>query len=99
MTTVPPSSTPVKVDMAPAPPKQRRKKPLAVGAAALVLGALALYGAHWWSEGRFLEETDDAYVGGDITVVSAKVPGYIVKTAVTDNQAVHAGDLLVKLDD
>jgi membrane fusion protein (multidrug efflux system) len=61
--------------------------------------ALALYGWHWWTSGRFIEDTDDAYVGGDITVISPKVPGYIAKVAVTDNQFVHAGEILVKLDD
>ncbi|MDR3413755.1 MAG: HlyD family secretion protein [Formivibrio sp.] len=58
-----------------------------------------IYGWHWWNNGRFMEDTEDAYVGGDITVISPKVPGYIVSAAVTDNQIVHAGDLLVKLDD
>jgi membrane fusion protein (multidrug efflux system) len=32
-------------------------------------------------------------------VLGPKVPGYITEVAVKDNQAVHAGDLLVKLDD
>ncbi|WP_211461334.1 HlyD family secretion protein [Collimonas silvisoli] len=67
-------------------------------AIAVGIGAAA-YGWHWWNNGRFMENTDDAYVGGDITVISPKVPGYIVSAAVTDNQVVHAGDLLVKLDD
>jgi membrane fusion protein (multidrug efflux system) len=49
--------------------------------------------------GRFIQSTDDAYVGGDITVVAPKVAGSITQVAVTDNQEVHAGDLLVKLDD
>ena len=49
--------------------------------------------------GRFIESTDDAYVGGDVTVIAPKVSGFIADVAVTDNQAVHAGDLLVKLDD
>ena len=65
---------------------------------ALAVGLLA-GGLHWWTHGRFIEDTDDAYVGGDITVISAKVPGYIASVVVTDNQLVHAGDLLVKLDD
>ena len=88
---------------APAEPPQRAKfggkaRIATVVAIAAVLGAAA-YGVHWWRDGRFLENTDDAYVGGDITVISPKVPGYIVQAAVTDNQLVHAGDLLVKLDD
>ena len=34
-----------------------------------------------------------------MTVIAPKVAGFIAEVAVTDNQAVHAGDLLVKLDD
>ena len=46
-----------------------------------------------------MESTDDAYVGGDITVIAPKVSGFIARVAVADNQTVHAGDILVKLDD
>jgi membrane fusion protein (multidrug efflux system) len=67
---------------------------------ALLIGLGAMwYGHQWWSVGRFIESTDDAYVGGDVTVIAPKVAGFIVEVAATDNQAVHAGDLLVKLDD
>ena len=76
------------------------RKHLGVAAAALLIGsAAAWYGHHWWTVGRFIETTDDAYVGGDVTVIAPKVAGFISQVAVTDNQAVHAGDLLVKLDD
>jgi membrane fusion protein (multidrug efflux system) len=82
---------------APRAPAQRKRQLLA---AALVVAGLAVlgYGTHWWRTGRFLESTDDAYIGGDVTVMAAKVPGYIAEVAVTDNQAVHAGELLVKID-
>ena len=53
----------------------------------------------WWTAGRFIESTDDAYVGGNVTVIAPKVAGFISQLAVTDNQQVHAGDLLIKLDD
>ncbi len=59
----------------------------------------AWYGHQWWTVGRFIESTDDAYVGGDVTVIAPKVAGLIADVPVTDNQVVHAGDLLVKLDD
>jgi membrane fusion protein (multidrug efflux system) len=45
-----------------------------------------------------MQETDDAYVGGDITVITAKVPGYIQEVLVADNQVVRAGDVLARLD-
>lgn len=54
---------------------------------------------YWWTMGRFIETTDDAYVGGDVTVIAPKVDGFIARLAITDNQQVHAGDLLIKLDD
>jgi len=75
----------------------RRAGLLGVGLAVLI-GA-AGYGYDWWKIGRFIQSTDDAYVGGDVTDLAPKVSGLIAQIAVTDNQAVHAGDLLVKIDD
>lgn len=68
---------------------------------AIGLGVLVMlaYGYHWVTVGRFIESTDDAYVGGDITVIAPKVAGFIDQVAVTDNQKVEAGQLLVKIDD
>jgi len=81
-----------------AEPRNKRKR-IARALAGIAVVAAVIYGVHWWSVGRFIEDTDDAYVGGDITVVGPKVSGYIAQLAVTDNQVVHAGDLLVKIDD
>ena len=75
----------------------RRWASLGLALAALV--AVAAYAAHWWSVGRFIETTDDAYVGGDVTVMAPRVPGLIAVVAVADNQTVKAGDLLVQIDD
>lgn len=81
------------------PQTPNRKKLLLRIAIAAGIVAGVVYGGHWWTVGRFIEDTDDAYVGGDVTVIGPKVPGYIAKVAVTDNQFVHAGDLLVQIDD
>jgi membrane fusion protein (multidrug efflux system) len=84
------------------PPAAKRagRKRLIGGVLGLAVAIAAVaYGAHWWRNGRFLEETDDAYVGGDITVITAKVPGYISTVLVTDNQLVQAGQVLATLDD
>ena len=73
-----------------------------LGLIAAVLGILTAagwYGWSWWTLGRFMETTDDAYVGGEVTTIASKVAGFIDTIAVTDNQEVKAGDLLVKLDD
>src|SRR5882724_6519264 len=79
--------------------KKRLKRILPIGLGLLIAIGAAWYGYDWWSVGRFIENTDDAYVGGDVTVIAPKVSGLIAQVAVTDNQIVHAGDLLVKLDD
>ena len=75
-----------------------RKVLIISGALLIVVAALATFGHQWWTVGRFTESTDDAYVGGDITVIAPKVSGFIARVAVTDNQIVHAGDVLVELD-
>ncbi|HEY4339034.1 MAG TPA: HlyD family secretion protein [Steroidobacteraceae bacterium] len=74
------------------------RKLLLSGCGAVLVVAVAALGMHWYSVSRFIESTDDAFVGGDITVLAPKVPGFIVQVAVSDNQNVHAGDLLVQLD-
>jgi membrane fusion protein (multidrug efflux system) len=87
---------------APKPRRNRRGGFKRVALAVLILLAgpgLAKVAFNWWTAGRFIESTDDAYVGGDVTVIAPKVPGFISKLAVGDNQFVHAGDLLLKLDD
>jgi len=68
-------------------------------AVVLAVGAAIGLGAHWLTVGRYVERTDDAYVGGDITIIAPKIAGFISEVAVTDNQQVAAGDLLVKIDD
>jgi membrane fusion protein (multidrug efflux system) len=75
------------------------KRLFTLAAAALALLGSAGLGHHWLTVARFVESTDDAYVGGDITIIASKVAGFVEKVAVTDNQPVAAGDLLVKLDD
>lgn len=84
-------------------PKNNRKpgfKRLAFAAIIVLAGlGLAKLACNWWTVGRFIESTDDAYVGGDVTVIAPKVAGFISTLAVGDNQHVHAGDLLLKLDD
>jgi len=76
----------------------RKRNGLALG---VVVGAALLvgYGYYWQIQGRFIQTTDDAYVGGDITTISANVAGYVVNVKVHDNQPVKTGDLLFQLDD
>lgn len=78
-----------------------RKKTL--GRIALVaLGAGALYGAYalydYQTTGRFMQDTDDAYVKADGVTISSKLAGYVRAVPVADNQTVASGTLLVQID-
>src|ERR1700722_12818482 len=52
-----------------------------------------------WEGGHIEQVTDDAYVRGDLTPLSTKVPGIVHNVDVSDYQQVHKGDLLVELED
>ncbi len=65
---------------------------------AAVAGA-ADFGHEYWTSGRFMESTDDAYVQADYTTISPKVSGYIDDILIRDNQPVKAGQLLAHIDD
>jgi membrane fusion protein (multidrug efflux system) len=56
-------------------------------------------GAYWWKTARFQESTDNAYVEGDISVISPLIEGKVATVQVGDNQAVKAGDTLVTIED
>ncbi|GAB3627355.1 multidrug ABC transporter permease [Pandoraea terrae] len=75
-----------------------RRRKLLTMAGALALLAAAGYGMHWFTVGRFIETTDDAYLQADSMTVAPKVAGYVAEVYVTDNQAIAAGQPLVRLD-
>ena len=84
----------------PAKPKSGRAKRFVVLAVLAAIFAFGGYeGPHWWQTGRFMISTDDAYVQADITILSAKVSGYVSSLAVGHNQSVKAGDLIATIDD
>src|SRR5580704_13137878 len=62
------------------------------------LAAAAAYGDYYWTTGRFLVSTDDAYVQAHSVLISPKVSGYISEVPVDDNQAVTAGQVLARIE-
>ncbi|WP_321838786.1 HlyD family secretion protein [Paraburkholderia bannensis] len=74
------------------------KRGMLIGAALVAAVGAAGWAGHWWLVGRFIESTDDAYLQADSVTVAPKVSGYITDVFVADNQAVKAGDPLVRLD-
>jgi membrane fusion protein (multidrug efflux system) len=72
---------------------------LLAGAAVAVLAGASWYGFDYWTVGRFLVSTDDAYVKADNTTVAPKVSGYLHEVMVGDNERVKSGQVLARIDD
>ena len=69
-----------------------------MGAALAALAGAAWAGYDWWVVGRHLETTDDAYVGANVTAIAPHVSGFVSEILAADNERVHAGQVLVRLD-
>jgi membrane fusion protein, multidrug efflux system len=85
-----------------AKPGQRLRSRLRVVAGVvgvLTLAAGTYFGHSWWTTGRYMVATDDAYVGARNSTLSPKVSGYIADVAVDDNAHVKAGDIIARIDD
>src|ERR1700675_330696 len=88
----------------PAQPKPKPKwQKYGTPALVVLLAAAVVLTITWnwnsWEGGRIEQETEDAIVRGALTPLSTKVPGIVRDVKVTDFQKVHAGDLLVELQD
>ncbi len=59
-----------------------------------------LVAANWnrWTGNARFQSTQDAFVAGDVTPLSAKVSGYVASVAVGDYQAVNKGDLIAEIE-
>lgn len=79
--------------------KPTRKKAVLGILALIALGLGGWYGNAYWTHGRFMVETDDAYVAADISIISSRIQGYVAEVTVRENATVAAGDVLVRLDD
>ena len=81
-------------------PKKKSYLSLGLLIALIVIGvALILYA---WKLPPFtptVQQTNNAFVKGQTTIISPQVSGYVTEVAVQDFATVKAGDLLVKIDD
>jgi len=66
----------------------------------LAVGILVIITTRWnrWESNARMQTTDDAYLAADLTPVAAKVSGYVSDMPVQDFERVHAGQLLVQID-
>src|SRR5476651_999022 len=85
-------------DSAASPTRRSGKRLILVVLGIVVLVVAGIWLARWWTVGRFIESTDDAYLQADSVTVAPKVSGYVTDVYVGDNATVKAGDPLVRLD-
>lgn len=76
-----------------------RKAMVLGGVVVIAIAAGVWEGVDWWRHGRFVEETDNAYVHTDSVTVRSEISARVMSVPVADNQQVQAGELLVQLDD
>src|SRR5246500_2356771 len=99
-----PSPAPAPKVVEHAPPRmkpawQRFGTPLIVVLLAIAVVVTITRNWNAWEGGHVEQVTNDAYVRGDLTPLSTKVPGLVREVKVNDYQQVHKGDALVQLDD
>lgn len=75
-----------------------RRRPVLTILGVLVLIAAIVAAVLWFLHARHFESTDDAFIDSRPVFVTAEVTGNITAVPVTDNQVVHAGDLLARID-
>jgi len=62
-----------------------------------VLGAAA-YGLWWMTRGRWVESTDDAYVGGNLVQITPQIAGTVTGVHADETEYVKAGQTLIEMD-
>jgi len=99
---LPATDRPKMVEAAPShvqPAWQKYGTPLIILFLAIAIIVTITRNWNGWEGAHVEQVTNDAYVRGDLTPLSTKVPGLVRQVRVNDYQAVHKGDLLVQLDD
>lgn len=95
-----PAPAPQAPSAPPAPEPKKRVMWTIVAACVAVLGVLVVLFA--WQLPPFtghVQRTDNAYVRGQVTLISPQVNGYVVAVPVQDYQPVQQGQLLAQVDD
>mgnify|MGYP001089003026 CR=1 FL=1 len=93
----PAPAAPPATEAAPAGKPQLRRRLLTILAVAVGI-AVAVWAVFHFVLATPEEETDDAYVAGDVVQITARDPGTITALHADNTQSVKAGDLLVELD-
>jgi membrane fusion protein (multidrug efflux system) len=81
-----------------AKPRNGRRALLLVLVIGMFLAAGIGYGIYWALVARYVESTDDAYVGGNLVQITPQVSGTVLAIGADDTDFVEAGRTLVELD-
>ncbi|WP_439894002.1 HlyD family efflux transporter periplasmic adaptor subunit (plasmid) [Ralstonia sp. 25C] len=80
------------------PRKVRRRNAMFAALLGVVLAIAAVAVTYWLLRGRYLEDTDNAYVAGNVVQIAAQTAGIVRDVGVGNTECVKAGQLLVRLD-
>jgi membrane fusion protein (multidrug efflux system) len=75
----------------------KRKRMMTLLVIVILIAAVA-YGLYYFLVARFHEDTDDAYVNGNVVQITPQVTGTVIAVNADDTQTVKAGDPVVVLD-
>ncbi|MEA3129262.1 MAG: rane fusion protein multidrug efflux system [Paraburkholderia sp.] len=97
-TTQPTQPAPQPTQPAQPPANNGKRKRMMTLLVIVILIAAVAYGLYYFLDARFHEDTDDAYVNGNVVQITPQVTGTVIAVNADDTQTVKAGDPLVVLD-
>ena len=68
------------------------------GAGLIALLVAGVAGYVYWDNTSHFELTDDAFIAARQFAIAPKIAGYVTAVPVTDNQHVHKGDVIARID-
>lgn len=81
-----------------AKPKTGKAKRILLGLAVILLAVVAYEGWHWYSFGRFHQETDDAYLQADLVILQSRDSGYVSEILIGPNAPVVKDQVIARID-
>ena len=75
-----------------------KRRGLLIGFTILFLILGIAYGTWWYMFARHFENTDDAYVAGNVVQVTSQLSGTVLAINADDTELMHAGKPLIELD-
>jgi membrane fusion protein (multidrug efflux system) len=82
----------------PSAQKSSRTRFVLLGGVAVAIVAGGAWLLHYETRGKYLQDTNDAFIQADAVTVSPRISGYVDAVLVGDNENVKAGQPLVRID-